>query len=132
MKCLRYGIPPETLKEHDILTPFELCYHNLKNININENAHTKTRFTNKFAKYAYSYLSNYDIETERNLTEAEWKGLMELKSDRSIVVLKADKGNCVVLLKREDYVGELETLLSDKKGEVFQIYKVIFCGLHLH
>ena len=69
---------------------------------------------NNFAENAYFYSSNYDKETERNLTEAEWKGLIEVKSDRSIVVLKGDKRKCAVLLKRDDYVEELENLLSDK------------------
>ena len=37
------------------------------------------------------------------------------KKDRSIVVCKGDKGNCVVLLKKEDFLSELEELLSDTR-----------------
>ena len=42
------------------------------------------------------------------------KGLKELSRDKSIVILKADKGNCTVLLRKSDYVYELENMLSDE------------------
>jgi len=41
------------------------------------------------------------------------QGLRELRLDQSIVLLKADKGNCVVLLRKADYISELERIVQD-------------------
>jgi len=35
-----------------------------------------------------------------------------LRLDQSIVLLKADKGNCVVLLRKADYIAELERMIQ--------------------
>ena len=43
-----------------------------------------------------------------------------LANDRSIVIKKADKGSCVVVWDRNDYIGEAEKQLSDEN-----IYKDI-------
>ena len=43
-----------------------------------------------------------------------------LANDRSIVIKKADKGSCVVVWDRNDYMGEAEKQLSDEN-----IYKDI-------
>ena len=37
-----------------------------------------------------------------------------LDNDRSIVIKKADKGSCVVVWDREDYIAEAEKQLGDK------------------
>ena len=37
-----------------------------------------------------------------------------LANDRSNVIKKADKGSCVVVWDREDYISEAEKQLSDK------------------
>ena len=60
-------------------------------------------------------LRNYDVKDHRNLTKDVLQGLKEQSKDRSIVVCKGDKGNCVVLLKKEDFLSELEELLSDTR-----------------
>ena len=43
-----------------------------------------------------------------------------LANDRSIVIKKADKGSCVVVWDRDDYIAEAEKQLSDEN-----IYKCI-------
>ena len=43
-----------------------------------------------------------------------------LANDRSIVIKKADKGSCVVVWDRDDYIAEAEKQLSDEN-----IYKDI-------
>ena len=41
-----------------------------------------------------------------NLTKEEWQALKNLKEDRSIIIKPADKGSCVVVWDREDYLAE--------------------------
>ena len=60
------------------------------------------------------YCQKYNKKNEQNLTDNELESLKELRMDRSIVILKADKGNCVVLLRRSDYNNDLEMMLQDE------------------
>ena len=49
-----------------------------------------------------------------NLTRKERKALHSLRNDRSIIIKPADKGSCVVVWDREDYLREAELQLGDK------------------
>ena len=40
--------------------------------------------------------------------------MRSLANDRSIIIKKADKGSCVVVLDRDDYIAKAEKQLSDK------------------
>ena len=48
-----------------------------------------------------------------NLSQGEWRAVRSLADDRSIVIKKADKGSCVVVWDRWDYVKEAEKQLGD-------------------
>ena len=104
MKADKYGV----------FAAFELCYKGLRSLNMNTNTYSPDRYKNKFAELAYAYCQRYDKRSEANLTDIEMKGLIELSKDKSIVVAKADKGKSVVLLRKSDYVTELEAMLADK------------------
>ena len=49
-----------------------------------------------------------------NFTSEEWKALRSLADDKQIVIKKADKGFCVVIWDRDDYLPEAERLLKDE------------------
>ena len=49
------------------------------------------------------------------LSQEEWRAIRTLADDRSIVIKKADKGSCIVVWDRADYLREAEKQLSDKK-----------------
>jgi hypothetical protein len=51
---------------------------------------------------------------DNSLTESQRQALVELSKDDSIIVTKADKGNAVVILNKEDYRNQLLKILSDK------------------
>ena len=46
-------------------------------------------------------------------SKEEWQAMRGLANDRSIVIKKADKGSCVVVWNRNDYIAEAEKQLSD-------------------
>ena len=48
-----------------------------------------------------------------NLTKEEWVAMRSLAEDRSIIIKPADKGSCVVVWDREDYLPEGYKQLSD-------------------
>ena len=43
-----------------------------------------------------------------NISKEEWQAMRALANDRSIVIKKADKGSCVVVWDRIDYIAEAE------------------------
>ena len=43
-----------------------------------------------------------------NITKEEQKALSELKKDTSRVILTADKGTCLVVMDREEYINKAE------------------------
>ena len=49
-----------------------------------------------------------------NLSKEEWKALLCLVIDRNIVIKKADKGSCVVIWDRSDYIIIAEKQLKEK------------------
>jgi len=59
-------------------------------------------------------VQEYNNREVKNLTDDEMKGLKELGKDKSIVIMKADKGNCTVLLRKADYINELVGMLGDE------------------
>ena len=51
--------------------------------------------------------------TQYNLSKEEWLAMRRLAEDRSIVIKPVDKGSCVVVWDRTDYLLEVEKHLSD-------------------
>jgi hypothetical protein len=49
-----------------------------------------------------------------NLKAEEWKALKKLKDDEEIMVLPADKGKCLVVMDRKEYIKKMEEKLSDE------------------
>ena len=47
------------------------------------------------------------------LSKEEWLAMRDLAEDRNIIIKLADKGSCVVLWDREDYLAEVEKQLQD-------------------
>ena len=50
-----------------------------------------------------------------NLSKLEWEAIRSLAGDRRIVIKKTDKGSCVAVLDRLDYLMEAENNL--RKGK---------------
>ena len=49
-----------------------------------------------------------------NLSKDEWDAIGSPADDRRIVIKRADKGSCVVIWDRNDYLLEVEKQLKDK------------------
>ena len=50
-----------------------------------------------------------------NMSREEWQAIRSLADYESIMIKKADKGSCVVVWDRNDYLLEVETRLSGTK-----------------
>ena len=49
-----------------------------------------------------------------NLTNEEKKAMKELRKDENIVILPADKGKCIVVMDRTEYIRKMEEKLKDE------------------
>ena len=47
-----------------------------------------------------------------NLSKEEWDAIRSLADDRNVVIKRADKGSCVVIWDRNDYIKEAESNLA--------------------
>ena len=62
------------------------------------------------------YVHNLFVEefkTFLNITHEEEEALKELKKDKNIVILKADKGNATIIMNATEYNDKINCLLSD-------------------
>ena len=62
---------------------------------------------------AHNMLHDFDPKKEQNLLPDEIEALKTLRSDKSIIIQKSDKGNSVVLLNKAMYVQRMEELPAD-------------------
>ena len=54
------------------------------------------------------------LPVHNNVSKQERRALNDLKKDQSRVIMKADKGNCFVVMDKSDYDNKMETLLNDR------------------
>ena len=97
----------------------------------------------KYLEESINTLKSNSLETNKhvkdNLCRNERQALFRLKSDKSIVIKEADKGNAVVILDREYYREKILDMLkdgmyyeeTDKKADQ-KTYKMITKLLHEH
>ncbi len=65
-----------------------------------------------------SILDRASLPRHYNISTNERKALNDLKNDRTRVVMKADKGNSLVVMDRSEYDSKMENLLSDESTYV--------------
>ena len=70
-------------------------------------------FLSQIEKDIFENLVKDSTPINSNMTKEEWDALKGLADDRSIVIKKADKGSCVVVWCRDDYIKEAENQLKD-------------------
>ncbi|CAN7980112.1 unnamed protein product [Ixodes pacificus] len=86
-KVLNFAIAPRKVPKRDIIVEVEEKLRHIQD----------TTGVNLARSRIVSVLANAK-STRTNLTAGERTALNDLKSDKSIVILSADKGNCTVLL----------------------------------
>ena len=55
-----------------------------------------------------------ELVSYSNLSKEEWITMRSLADDRSIVIKKVDKGSCIVVWDRNNYLTEAEKQLEDQ------------------
>ncbi len=63
---------------------------------------------------AANILRRSQIPNHKNTTTDEHKAIDNLRKDKTRIVMKADKGNCFVVMDRSDYDDKMNNLLNDR------------------
>ena len=112
-KGQNFAIPPNRLNYSAFLSPFEMLFKRMRN----EHVHEKSGFfpASVKAKLKDVALSGYRSYSRPNFlfSKDEIKALDGLKDDDSIVIVKPDQGNGILILDRSDYNKKMEDILED-------------------
>ena len=106
---LNFALPPVKLNYWDYLTPFE--FGDVTKLLVPENILERLKVEIK--REAFSLYDNYSFWDELNISKEEHKALKSLSTNKDLIIQKSDKGNSVVLLKRNDYIKRMNDMLSD-------------------
>jgi hypothetical protein len=63
---------------------------------------------------AANILRRSQIPNHKNTTTDEHKAIDNLRKDKTRIVMKADKGNCFVVMDRSDYDDKMNELMNDR------------------
>ena len=92
---------------------FELLYRDLSKFDV---SNEKLFFAkNELRNLAFSSFKFYNKKDHKyeNLTEDEHLAFLELLELENVIIQKADKGNVIVMINKNDYVDKMETILND-------------------
>ena len=111
---LKFSVRSEKLNYCEFLTPFEKLATSLKNRPVADEKLNFEFVRTKLKSIALSAIYGYDsAHFPLNISKAELMALKNLSRNKSIVILRPDKGNGVVIFDRVDYNNKVESFLSD-------------------
>ena len=106
---LHHSLPPSRIYKTNVFVSFEMMHRflleNLK-IEIDQSA-----LKSELSDLANSYVHNYKPSRS---TVRDHEILKKLRNDRSIVILRPDKGNGRVVLDRTQYDNAIKEIIGDK------------------
>ena len=114
VRGLNFSICPGKLNYADYCINFEYLFKAIKTDGIlspHKLDFVKTRLKD-IALSSYKEHNSFPYKYS-NLSKEEAECLKKLSENKNLVIQKSDKGNAIVILNREDYVGKVKELLSD-------------------
>ena len=112
-KGLNFAVPPTRLNVCSFLTPFEKFYNLLKQEPVNVcSGFFPDSIKARLKDVAYSGYRSYSRPCFL-YSQEELNTLKDLRNDNSIVIMKPDKGNGVVIVNKDDYHKKMDEILAD-------------------
>ena len=112
-KGLNFAVPPTRLNVCSFLTPFEKFYNRLKQEPVNVcSGFFPDSIKARLKDVAYSGYRSYSRPCFL-YSQEELNTLKDLRNDNSIVIMKPDKGNGVVIVNKDDYHKKMDEILAD-------------------
>ena len=119
LKSLSFSLPPKQLIYSDYLINFESFYRSINNLKILSGDNID--FIKIMIKVTtLTSFCNFNANVPQHLSNEEFEALKTLPGSCNLVIQKADKDNSVVIVEKNVYVRDMETILSDlnKFGKV--------------
>ena len=112
---LNFVLTPKKFSLVNHFLPFEKLLFTLNKTEFyNKTKERESRFKSELKNIAHSSFSRIkNFKLNSNLPKSQIDALKNLSNDKSIVIIKPDKGNGVVVLNKCDYVEKVEGLLLD-------------------
>ena len=108
---LNSDIPPKNVNYADYLLPFELLFTDIDLCEVPN--YDKEFIRSRLRDCAFTYFRDSSKIHENNLSKEEHLALKDLIKNRDLVIQKADKGNIVVILNKNDYISRMKVILND-------------------
>ena len=108
---LNFAIPPKNVNYADYLLPFELLCRDIDLCDVP--SYNKEFIRIRLRDCAFTYFRDSSKVHENNLSKEEHLALKDLIKNRDLVIQKADKGNTVVILNKNDYISRMNVILND-------------------
>ena len=113
-KGLSFSIPCKKLDYADCQVHFELFLTDVRNLDILSSedldfVKAKTKQT------ALSSYRSYNNNLPQSLSKEEFIALQNFSKYKDMIIQKSDKGNCVVIVDRQDYLKKMDDTSSDQK-----------------
>ena len=113
-KGLSFSIPCKKLDYADCQVHFELFLTDIRNLDILSSedldfVKAKTKQT------ALSSYRSYNNNLPQSLSKEEFIALQNFSKYKDMIIQKSDKGNCVVIVDRQDYLKKMDDTSSDQK-----------------
>ena len=97
-------------KYYDYLLSFKVLF---REVSLNLLSFDKKCVTRRLQDSVYSSLQEVSKIFEKNLPDEEIKALKNLTENKDLVIQKADKGNGIVILNKNDYILRLTRILDN-------------------
>ena len=110
-KGLAFALPPKRLDYAEYLGTFEKCFQNVKLYPVFGDT-SITRIKSRLREIALNAYHSYRPPRPSGITCDELEAIKKLSEDPTIVVLRPDKGNGVVIMDKTTYT---ENLLADER-----------------
>ena len=108
---LNFAILPKNLNYADYLLPFELLFRDIDLLDIPRT--DRDFIQGRLRDCAFTSYRDVGKNIDTNLSKEEHFALKNLVKNKDLVIQKADKGNNVVILNKNDYNLDMKKILSD-------------------
>ena len=112
-KSLIFSVKPQSIEYSEFLLPFELLFRYVKQVILcNEDLRLIKARLLETALSAFESFSS-DQSPSEDSAASKSKVLRHFSKNKNIFILKADKGNTIVILDKMFYISVIEEILND-------------------
>ena len=110
---LKFGLSPKKIDYSQWFLSFEKLFSKLKSCEIFASSKDDLNFFKRSLK-TLAFETFYSFRPWSSVLEKQFIATLNiLKKDSSIFILKADKGNAIVILNKTDYHSKMNSIISD-------------------